>query len=282
MSMLDRRRQKKIAIGFVYSMVVTLLGVGVYFLFRPLPTCTDGKKNQNEIDIDCGGICGACKEDPIVEDMVVLETAWVPSGKPGKYDLLARVSNVNDDIGASSFTYTFQVFDISGTVLTEISGSSFILPRDDRYLFEMGIPLSQSPSRIELTISDIQWEQLTEYREKPPLNIYNRKYERISSGVGFGRATGLVANESAYDFESVLIMVVLRDADGKSLAIQQNEMRTLKAGEQRDFTLVWPDPFSGDVAKVDVRSSANIYRSDSFIRQYLPAGAARLFQDLNR
>lgn len=280
--MMDRRSQKRLSIGLVYGVIVALLATGVYFLVRPTPTCTDGKQNQNETGVDCGGVCGACQETPVVQDMGVLETAWVPSGKPGKYDLLARVSNVNDDFGASSFQYSFRAFASNGSVLTEVSDTSFIFPRDDRYLFAMGVSLSENPSRIELTITGVQWEQLAEYQEKPPINIYNRKYERISSGVGFGRATGLVANESAYDFESVLIMVVLRDADGKPLALNENEMRTMKAGEQRDFTLVWPDAFPGDVAKVDVRSSANIYRSDSFIRQYLPAGAARLFQDLNR
>lgn len=280
--MLDRRNQKKLAIGLVYGAILTLLVTGVYFLFRPAPTCTDGKKNQNETGIDCGGVCGACEEVLAVKDMTVLETAWVPSGKPGKYDLLARVSNINEDIGAVSFNYTFHILGGNGVALADISGSSFVLPRDDRYLFEMNVSLLQAPSRVDLVVSHVQWEKLDEYREKPPINIYNRKYERVSSGVGFGVATGLVANESAYDFESVMVMVVLRDANGNPLGIQQNEMRTLKAGEQRDFKLVWPDPFPGDVAKVDVRSSANIYRSDSFIRQYLPAGAVRLFQNLNR
>ncbi len=28
-------------------------------IFAATPTCSDGAKNQNETDVDCGGICGA-------------------------------------------------------------------------------------------------------------------------------------------------------------------------------------------------------------------------------
>lgn len=280
--MTDRRYQKKLIIGLVYVSIIMLLIAGVYPLFQRAPTCTDGKKNQDETGIDCGGICGACKEELVVGDMVVLETAWVPSGKLGEYDILARISNINDDVGASSFDYVFRVFGKSGEMLTEIPGSGFILPKDDRYVFEMSVPLPQDPSRVELDIQGVQWERLSDYRENPPIRIYNVRYEPISSGIGFGRATGLVVNESSYDFESVMILMVLRDASGNPVAIHENEMRTLKAREQRDFTLIWPDPFPGDVTKVEVRALVNIYRSDSFIRQYLPAGASQQFQDLSR
>ena len=74
---------------------------------------------------------------------------------------------------------------------------------------------------------------------------------------------------------------MLRDGNGHVVALQKTDMQTLRSGEQRDFTLLWPDPFQGDVEKVEVQTDANVYRTDTFIRTYLPT-MNQSFQNLNR
>ena len=88
-------------------------------------------------------------------------------------------------------------------------------------------------------------------------------------------------NNSPFDFTDLGIIVVLRDGENRVVAIQRTDMQTLRSGEQRDFTLKWPDPFSGDVQKVEVQTDANVYRTDTFIREYLPT-LTESFQRLNR
>ena len=278
--MIDHRSQKKLVFGFIYGALFLGIAYLVYLPFRPPETCSDGKQNQNETGVDCGGVCGACVVDPILENIQVSETAWVSAGKGNEYDVVGKISNPNNDYGASKVAYTFRVIGESGNVLAERTGTSFILPKETKYLVETSLSLSEKPSRVEVILGDTAWEKFAGYKERPALDVYNRSFER-TSGVNFGAAKGLVVNNSPFDFTNVGIVVVLRNDNGNVIALQKTDMQTLRSGEQRDFTLVWPDPFSGDVAKVEVQTDANVYRTDTFIRTYLPT-MSQSFQNLNR
>lgn len=278
---MDHRSQKKLVFGVIYGALFLGITYLAYLPFKPLETCTDGKKNQNETGVDCGGVCGACVIEPVLSDLVVAESAWVLGGKGNEYDVVAKISNPNNDYGASSVPYTFRLLDASGAVLLEKVGTSFILPKEEKYIVETSIPLSTTPFRVDVVLGKVDWEKFAGYKERPALDVYNRSFERITSGVGFGRAKGLVVNNSPFDFTNLGIVVVLRDGVGKVVALQKTEQDTLRSGEQRDFTLLWPDPFPGDVERVEVRTDANVYRTDTFIRQYLP-NSSESFQNLNR
>jgi hypothetical protein len=280
-SLMDHRSQKKIVFGAIYSAL--LLGVAylVYLPFRPPETCVDGKKNQNETGIDCGGVCSACVVAPILEDIRVIESAWVSGGRGNIYDVVGKISNPNNDYGASSVPYTFRILDTSGGTLLEKSGESFVLPQEEKYIVETSVSLSGEPARVEMVLGEIGWEKFSDYREKPALDVYNKRFEEISSGIGFGEAKGLVVNNSPFDFIDLGIVVVLRDGGNRVVALQKTDMQTLRSGEQRDFTLKWPDPFSGDVKRVEVQTDANVYRTSTFIRQYLPT-MTESFQKLDQ
>jgi hypothetical protein len=231
--------------------------------------------------MDCGGVCGKCVIEPVLSDLVVIESAWVLGGKGNEYDFVGKISNPNNDYGASSVPYTFRVLDASGIVLAEKTGTSFILPKEEKYIVETSTSLSRAPSRVDVIFGKVEWEKFSGYKEKPALDVYNKRFERVTSGVGFGQAKGLVVNNSPFDFTNLGIVVVLRDGGGKVVALQKTEQDTLRSGEQRDFTLLWPDSFPGDVEKVEVQTDANVYRTDTFIRTYLPT-MTQSFQNLNR
>ena len=279
--MVDHRGQKKLVFGAIYGALFLGIVYLLYLPFKPPETCVDGKKNQNETGVDCGGVCGACIVEPVLEDIRVTESMWVFGGKGNEYDIVGKISNPNNDYGASSVPYTFRVLDVSGAVLAEKAGTSFILPKEEKYLVETSLPLSGAPSRVEVTIGKVVWEKFAGYKERPALDVYNKTFERISSGVGFGQAKGLVVNNSPFDFTDIGIVVVLRDGRSHVVALQKTDMQTLRSGEQRDFTLKWPDSFPGDVEKVEVQTDANVYRTDTFIRTYLPT-MSQSFRNLNR
>ncbi len=279
-SMMDHRSQKKLVFGAIYGVLFLCVVYLLYLPFKPPETCTDGKKNQNETGIDCGGVCGACVVEPILENIQVVETAWVFAGKGNEYDIVGKISNPNNDYGASSVPYTFRILDASGGVLAEYQGTSFILPKETKYIVETGLALPSKPSRVEMVLKDVAWEKFAGYKERPALDVYNRSFER-TSGINFGVAKGLVVNNSPFDFTNIGIVVVLRDGNGKVVALHKTDTQTLRSGQQRDFTLPWPDPFQGDVEKVEVQTDANVYRTDTFIRTYLPT-MTQSFQNLNR
>lgn len=267
----DHRLFKRIVVIVGYLVFFAAIVSLIYVLFfRVAPTCTDGIRNQNETGIDCGGSCTK-RCDPPLEAKALLseETAFVPVGD-GAYDVLVKVHNPNDIAGASSFSYAMLLKDASGRVLAKRVGHSFILPQETKYLLEFQIPSSVVPEGASVEFSDIKWDRFEGYTEKPRVSVVRQSYARITSGPGYGAATGLVINESPYDFRSLSVKVVLRDASGKPIAVNMTEMRTMKSKEQRDFRLVWPSSFPGEVASYEMLVDADIYHVSNFIKQYSP------------
>ncbi|MFZ2300222.1 MAG: hypothetical protein WAW00_03780 [Candidatus Moraniibacteriota bacterium] len=272
------RRNKQYVIAGIYLVIAVLLGVLIYYAFIKAPeTCFDGRQNQDEQGADCGGACQAvCQEIIVGEDLVAKETAFVPGGE-NRYDALVKIYNPNDEIGASAFAYTVSLKDGSGAVLATRSGTSYILPQENKYILELNLETAAAPASVAFEISDTEWKRFSGYQAKPTINVYQKRYGQISSGVGFGEAYGLLSNESPYDFRTIAVKVVLRDDAGDPLAFNMTEMRTVQAGEERDFRLIWPSAFPGTVAKVEMEVDADVYHSDNFIRQYLPGGKFQEF-----
>jgi hypothetical protein len=266
------RDTKRLTIIAVYLLLFLVLGTGTYFLFRPAPSCDDGIQNQDERGVDCGGICAvACIERVVGADLLVREITFIPTDN-GQYDVLARIFNPNNDIGAASFDYVLSLRDGSGQEIGRVTGKTSILPQETKTLLAFNITPSATPGKAAIEMSNFDWERLADYREKPALNVYEKRYAELRAGVGFSEATGVLINDSPYDFRSLLVKVILRDTAGKPLAANQTEMRTVTVGEQRSFRLLWPKPFPGQVARVDIEVDADVYASDNFIRQYLPRG----------
>lgn len=267
------RETKRLIIVAIAALGVLVIGTGLYFVLRPTPTCNDGKRNQDETDIDCGGSCTAvCVEHVLGEALIVREVATVPDSN-GFYDVLGQVENPNDDIGASRFTYRFTLFDAKDQSLGTASGTSFILPRETKTLLAFHVGSGAAPSaHVKLALSDVVWERLSDYREPPRITVSDKRFNQIVKGIGFGEALGLVTNDSPFDFRSLVVKVILRDAGGVPLAVNQTEMRTVSSNERRDFRLVWPEFFPGTVAAMDVEVDADVYRSENFLKRYLESG----------
>lgn len=270
------RDTKRLTIIVIYIFLFLGLGTGGYFLFRPAPTCMDGKQNQDETGVDCGGICAvACMETALGEPLVIREVTALPV-ENGAYDVVARIYNPNNTIGAESFAYTIRLFDSAGNEVGSVKDISWILPQETKTLLAFAIDASTQPTKATLEITDMEWKRLTDYDGRPKLGVYNKRYEAgKQAGEWGGVALGLVTNESGYDFRLVTIKVILRDKNGEPLAINQTNRQTFLVGQQHEFRLTWPAYFSGEVDTVETEIDADVYSSDNFLRRYLPAGRSQ-------
>jgi len=262
------RNKKRLIIIAIYLVIFFLLGWMIYSWLKPAQTCFDKKQNQNETGIDCGGVCQKqCEKIFQAQDLIIKEATFVSAGSE-TYDAMMKVSNPNNQLGGSEFSYEFKLKDATGNILAQRSGTSFILPVESKYIIETNLKSKNLPVEIEAVVNTPKWEEFFGY-EKPELNIYHKRYELISSGIGFSEAKGLLRNESFFDFSTIKINVVLRDENGKPVAFNKTEMNTIKAGEERDFRLLWPINFPGLVQGVpEMEAEANVFDSQNFIKQY--------------
>jgi hypothetical protein len=265
---MENNTKKRLIISLVYLLFFATVFWLLFSFFKPKPTCTDGTRNQNEEAIDCGGACPLRCEKNEAKELLVGETGLVESATSGEYDFYGIVSNPNSVFGSKYFSYKIKFKDKNGLILSEKQGASFVLPGDKKYIIENNIKLDQLPATIDFSVSGSRWVELDEFYEKPDLKVANKSYAEIGSGIGFSEAKGLLQNRSPFDFALIKIKVILRDSAGKIIALNATEMRTVNAGEDRDYRVFWPSRFPGSVSSVENQIEVNIFDSEAFAKKY--------------
>jgi hypothetical protein len=259
---------KRITIFSIYLALFALVVFGLYYSFKPKENCFDGRKNQNEQDVDCGGICKKECNKIDAQDLIIGISDVVPAGIVGKYDFYVKVTNPNAIFGSKKFDYSVSFKDSGGNELAAKNGSSFILPGESKYVIESNIDLPMLPASFDFKISNSNWVEFNDYYEKPDIQIVNKSYNEISGGTGFSEARGLLKNKSTFDFEAIEIQVMLKNAGGKILALNSTQMKTVRSGEERDFRVFWPNNFPGTVGDMETQPEVNVFDSDTFLKSY--------------
>ncbi len=244
--------------------------------FRSEPTCFDSKLNQNETRIDCGGVCGICKVEIVAEPLVMRDTT-VLDGGAGTIDVIATMANSNTHFGAATVTYRLTLSNEGGQVVATQSDTTYILPLEQKYIMAIALEpvgdtaVDVSKLIVKWEIDNVRWHRFEQF-EAPNIEIVNKSYQVIATGVNYSKISALVRNRSPYDFNTITIAIVLKDASGKPIAIQQTRQSDMDAGSVREINVPWPQRFAGDVVSVDVRAYVNVFDSQNFRKKYLPGG----------
>jgi len=264
----DNSHKKRIIIVLVYLLIIASLIASLYFWLKPEESCSDGIKNQNEENVDCGGICAKRCEKIVIEDLVVEQGGFLENGIAGRVDLYGKIYNPNSIFGGSQVQYEFRAKDEQGQVIFSKKGMSFVLPGESKYVVENNIEAPNNPSSVELAIVGVQWVEFNDQYEKPQIKVVNKQYNQINTGIGFSEAVGLLKNESPFDFSVIKIIIILRDYSDKIVALNSTEIRTVRSGENRDFKTLWTSRFHGDVSNVEVQAEVDIFSSEAYTRKF--------------
>jgi hypothetical protein len=264
---MDDRVFKRVIIFIVFFIGVILFGLGAYFLLQPEPSCDDGILNQGEKEIDCGGPCGLCAENPVLSPIEVL-SAEVVYDTGERYDAAIMIKNPNNLYGLSRLNYQIIFWGQNDSVLAKTSlDSTFILPAEKKYILAQGVQLTEAPQKVTIEFaSDLDWKKFLDY-EEPHLMINNKYFEVLTGGsASYAQAKGTLINNSSYDFETIRVKVILRDAAGVLLATNAQVMNTVRSGEQRDFIMSFPHSFPGTVTEFEVEPEVNVFDSENYIK----------------
>ncbi len=263
-----KRLAKRIILFLVFLAFLILLFLVGYLFLKPEPTCSDGIQNQGEKGVDCGGPCAPCALVIETKEIEVLGAEFVSSTE-GNFDVVVKVKNPNDLIGAKNFTLKVIFLDENGLVLGEIEKKDgFALPKEEKQVLIYGAKTLGMPFSVQAKIENVSWEKFSQY-ETPRFVIINKNYQKLSGGSAwFSQARGTLVNRSGIDFETVSVNVILRDESGKLLAINHQIINTITSGEQRDFVASFPVSFEGEVASFETQVETNVFDSENYIRVY--------------
>ncbi|MBI2035770.1 MAG: hypothetical protein HYT12_03785 [Candidatus Liptonbacteria bacterium] len=230
-----RRIGKQFLYGIFYTTFFFAIIYAPYFILKPEPTCFDGKQNQDEAGVDCGGAsCMSCEIKSLKPIEVVLRTSFLAQDPV----ILVKLENPNTRFGALKLPYQLDVYGASGNIIKTFKDETFIYPGDkEKYIVKQldgaGSVVIGSP---KITLGDPVWESVNKFRK--PNFTFRQVNSDVKSGEIFIR--GNIKNEETLLFTQVDIGALFYSINGTLLGVSKTQVRDVKAFEERFFQIEYP------------------------------------------
>jgi Mg-chelatase subunit ChlD len=243
-----RRAQYVAGAGFL----VLLIAVGAYFKFFYAPaSCADGRQNNGERGVDCGGACArVCALDTMPP---VIEWAQAFRVTDGQYNAVAYVENRNIDVGAPSLPYTFTLYDDRGGVIATRSGSTFLPPDGVYPIFEGRIAVGDKvPARTVIELGEsASWQKASASRKQ-----FEVRSRTLRDADNAPRLDTAIYNTSLDEAEDVEIVATIFDAKGKALTASESVVPRFAARKEQQVVFTWPEPIAKTIRSCEVPTDA--------------------------
>lgn len=239
------RRRSLYLLGILIVLVL-LVGVPLFFFFYEAPTCTDGKQNGDEQEVDCGGtcpiVCSFSAADPIVRWSRLFEVI------PGVYSVVARIENPNPSLAAQEVPYSFKLRAADNVLVYEQKGTVYLSPQSVIPLFETGLQTgSRIPTRVEFTLGEPVW--INEVATDPDVSV---REQRIEGAETRPTLTAMLRNEGTDAIGRFAAVAILYDIDGNAVHASRTVVPGIPALSDASLIFTWPQPFTVDIARIEI------------------------------
>lgn len=227
---------------FLLIILTAVAGVGLW-RFWPRPSCSDGKQNQNERGVDCGGGCATVCPD----EAEAVRVKWVrvlPLGA-GVYDVAALVENPNPSFVLTQLPFNLRVVDKNNLFITRVLGALTLAPRESFLIFETNIDVGRLvPARAFLDFSGSPiWQKET---AKPELTVADKDFTPAPPLLH-----AKLVNNSLTTYRGIEVAATLADVDRNTFAASVTTVDNIAPGETREISFSWPRAFENEPVFID-------------------------------
>lgn len=240
---MSTRRAKQLIYGALYVVVFGLIGAacyGVVLLMAP----------KVPVAAPCTENCIPSGVGPIVTSTV---TTFVTS--PQHYTFLEQIANTDSDYTAEYFTYSFDIYDASGTVIQSVPGTSFLYAGQTKFIVAPNVTVADPGVATGFSIDNVYWVASSTLGEIPQFSVQNTQSSETTSTV---TVSGQITNQTIAAFQYVLVDVVFKGPSGSPVGATQTELNGLQPGQTVDFSVFYPangsiDPSNNEVFVYGIR-----------------------------
>jgi archaellum component FlaF (FlaF/FlaG flagellin family) len=245
-------RRKLNYASIVIGGIILIVGLPAFLLLYKAPTCSDGKQNQGEGGIDCGGPCVKLCSSAFLPPEVIW-TKFEPVA-PGLYNVAAYVINRNPTGAAYDVPYEMQLFDAEGVLITTKDGTATVPPNRNTILFQGAVSTNKRiPAKAVVTDSfAVAAEQLwTKQTDKlGNLAIADKKYSEDQNSSSL-QVT--LQDNAVTPYRNLSVYVVLYDGQGNAIDFSKTIIDSVPAnGGSVIAPFTWPVSHNGKVVSIEV------------------------------
>jgi len=239
------RKKSKYILSLIF-IVVVFLSMSIFFVVYEKPTCQDGKQNQAEEGIDCGGpcltVCGFGIIDPIIH--------WSRVSKMlnKTYSVTALIENPNVSAEAYDVPYIFKLYDDEGLLVNEYIGKVFIPANKTFPIFSGMIDVgNRIPKKV-----------VFEFTEKPHWLETAPDPEILIESIQFieknnsPRVSAIIKNNSVKDIKNIELVALLLDDQDNLINSSKTVLDLIKKNSSEEIIFTWPEAFDREVIKIDI------------------------------
>lgn len=240
-------RRQLVYVSGALALFVFVLALPIFFVSYSAPSCADGKQNQGEFGIDCGGPCRVlCKANAL--DMII---HWQRAFKvkSGVYNAVAYIENPNLDSGIPSISYRFKFYDKDNLLIYERTGTTFVPPQKIFGIFESNIFTgARVPARTFFEFSSaVRWQK-SDVGE-PPISFQSTQ---LSDQNALPRLSAILQNRGLNPVYDIEVVALVYDADGNAVGASRTIVDRADAGVKVPLTFTWPEAFAAPVLRAEL------------------------------
>ena len=235
-----------------FFIFLVALGAGAFALYSiphlyTAPSCTDGKQNQDETGVDCGGSCALlCKNQSRY-----LTVNWQRSFEVarGLYNTVAYIENLNEGSEAKEVPYVFKLYDDKNILLAERAGTMDIPPRHIVPIVETNLQTgTRAPVRTVFVFeAKPVWNKVS--RLPPIIRIHQQTVSDIATNP---LITALLVNDSDQPVWGVRTVVIVYDESDNARAVSETVADEIKRFSSSPIQFSWPHPFDFRPARIEI------------------------------
>ena len=216
-------------------------------------TCDDGKRNQDEEGIDCGGSCPNICSFSTEELIIKWNRAFLV--KDGIYNAVAYVENPNINLETKKMSYMFKLYDESGILVYERKGITDIPAQRIIPIFEETMQTgNRIPKRTTFEFTSLpvwgktqQDSSAQEYKTK-----LNTKNISIKNEGGFTKLEAVLENPTLNQIQDIKIVSILFDTEGNAMNSSRTVVDFVRKDSSEKIVFTWPYEFADSVAKIEI------------------------------
>ena len=242
-------RRKKAIYILIFAAAAAVI-ISLFFIDFSKPTCNDGKRNQEEEGIDCGGPCvTVCRFS--AKDLVV---RWNRAFeiKKGIYNAVAYINNPNNTFDAENVPYIFKLYDKDNILVYERKGRAYIPPQNSFAIFESSMDTgNRIPQRTTFEFAlQPGWKRSD--NADVGLKIKNVLLKKSGEEEKSLWLEADIENTNLDSVNDIELVAILYDKDGNSINSSETLVDFLRSGSERNMTFTWPNMEEASVLRVEI------------------------------